>query len=59
MDATVKKLPTRAQKETDRGPRIVRPSREEAEGAVRTLIAYAGDDPQREGLRPEAGDERL
>jgi GTP cyclohydrolase I len=28
----------------------VRPSREEAEAAVRTLIAYAGDDPGREGL---------
>jgi GTP cyclohydrolase I len=27
-----------------------RPSREEAEAAVRTLIAYAGDDPSREGL---------
>lgn len=31
-------------------PEIVRPSREEAEAAVRTLIAYAGDDPAREGL---------
>jgi len=28
-----------------------RPTREEAEEAVRTLIAYAGDDPDREGLR--------
>ncbi|HXF87226.1 MAG TPA: GTP cyclohydrolase I FolE [Xanthobacteraceae bacterium] len=28
----------------------LRPSREEAEAAVRTLIAYAGDDPAREGL---------
>ena len=27
-----------------------RPSREEAEAAVRTLIAWAGDDPRREGL---------
>src|SRR5882672_1543444 len=27
-----------------------RPSREEAEAAVRTLIAYAGDDPGREGV---------
>src|SRR3990172_5446787 len=51
MDATVKKLPTRAQTETSRGSRIVRPSRDEAEEAVRTLIAYAGDDPEREGLR--------
>lgn len=30
---------------------ISRPSREEAEAAVRTLIAWAGDDPTREGLR--------
>ncbi len=29
---------------------IRRPSREEAEAAVRTLIAWAGDDPTREGL---------
>jgi GTP cyclohydrolase I len=28
-----------------------RPSREEAEAAVRTLIRWAGDDPQREGLQ--------
>lgn len=29
---------------------LVRPSRDEAEAAVRTLIAWAGDDPSREGL---------
>lgn len=29
---------------------LTRPSREEAEEAVRTLIAWAGDDPGREGL---------
>jgi GTP cyclohydrolase I len=28
-----------------------RPSREEAEAAVRTLLLWAGDDPDREGLR--------
>jgi GTP cyclohydrolase I len=28
-----------------------RPSRQEVEAAVRTLIAWAGDDPNREGLR--------
>jgi GTP cyclohydrolase I len=28
-----------------------RPSREEAEAAIRTLLCYAGDDPSREGLR--------
>ena len=31
-------------------PAVPRPSRAEAEAAVRTLIAYAGDDPAREGL---------
>jgi GTP cyclohydrolase I len=31
-------------------PAEPRPSREEAEAAVRTLIAFAGDDPNREGL---------
>tara|TARA_R110002124_G_scaffold63350_48_gene173601 strand:+ start:4016 stop:4639 length:624 start_codon:yes stop_codon:yes gene_type:complete len=31
-------------------PVIKRPTREEAEAAVRTLIAWAGDDPAREGL---------
>jgi GTP cyclohydrolase IA len=51
MDATVKKLRTRPEAEIGRGSSIVRPSREEAEEAVRTLIAYAGDDPNREGLR--------
>jgi len=30
---------------------LVRPSREEAEAAVRTLIRWAGDDPAREGLQ--------
>jgi GTP cyclohydrolase I len=29
---------------------VERPSREQAEAAVRTLIAWAGDDPAREGL---------
>jgi GTP cyclohydrolase I len=31
-------------------PAAARPSREEAEAAVRTLIAFAGDRPEREGL---------
>ena len=30
---------------------LTRPSREEAEAAVRTLIRWAGDDPDREGLQ--------
>lgn len=32
-----------------------RPSRDEAEDAVRTLIAWAGDDPKREGLADTPG----
>jgi GTP cyclohydrolase I len=36
------------------GP-ATRPSREEAEAAVRTLIAWAGDNPEREGLRDTPG----
>lgn len=46
MDAQIKPLksaPAANQKTS-------RPSREEAEAAVRTLIAWAGDDPNREGL---------
>ncbi len=34
----------------EKGPDIEKPSREEAEAAVRTLIRWAGDDPDREGL---------
>jgi GTP cyclohydrolase I len=45
MDARVKVLKTE-----NRVPSEPRPSREEAEAAVRTLIAWAGDDPDREGL---------
>jgi GTP cyclohydrolase I len=41
MDASTKKTATQA---------ISRPSQEQAEEAVRTLIAWAGDDPTREGL---------
>jgi GTP cyclohydrolase I len=32
-------------------PATPRPLREEAEGAIRTLLLWAGDDPAREGLR--------
>jgi len=39
----------------DSGPEIVRPSRDEAEQAVRTLIRWAGDDPAREGLLDTPG----
>ena len=37
MDATIKKLPIRPQADIGRGSGITRPSREEAEEAVRTL----------------------
>ena len=37
-----------AKKKTNRKPR--RPSRKQAEEAVRTLLLWAGDDPRREGL---------
>ena len=46
MDAIIK--PLQAQFAAQQEPR--RPTREEAEAAVRTLIAWAGDDPTREGL---------
>jgi GTP cyclohydrolase I len=32
-------------------PSSARPAREEAEAAIRTLLRWAGDDPEREGLR--------
>lgn len=35
--------------------RPIRPTREEAEGAVRVLLRWAGDDPGREGLRDTPG----
>jgi GTP cyclohydrolase IA len=54
MDAVIKKLPVGAQHSdhVSHAPRPLesRPSREEAEAAVRSLIAYLGDDPGREGL---------
>jgi len=52
MDAVVKPLRKAQLSEHVRQapPATARPSREEAEAAVRTLIAYAGDRPEREGL---------
>ena len=47
MDAFSKKPPAAPEFRADE---IVRPSRAEAEAAVRTLIAWAGDNPGREGL---------
>jgi GTP cyclohydrolase IA len=49
MDAVIKKLNTPLSAEIG-GADSARPSREDAEAAVRTLIAFAGDDPAREGL---------
>ena len=45
MDALVQRLTPKR----DKGA-AARPTREEAESAVRTLLAWAGDDPSREGL---------
>jgi len=50
MDKVVNSKRTRA-----RPAELVRPTREEAEGAVRTLIRWAGDDPDREGLLATPG----
>lgn len=61
MDAIVKPWPKAGPKSADKpvlsdhvraAPRPVenRPTREQAEEAVRMLIAYAGDDPAREGV---------
>ena len=47
MDAIFKKRNTLP---SDARAGLIRPSREDAEAAVRTLIAFAGDDPEREGL---------
>ena len=54
MDAVLKSFPQPQLSEHVRAapqPVNPRPSREEAEAAVRTLIAFAGDDPAREGLQ--------
>ena len=45
MDAIIKKIHPESA-----GKAVIRPSQEEAEAAVRTLLAWAGDDPDREGL---------
>ena len=48
MDDVVKTFPLSS---LEPPPQIERPSRAEAEAAVRTLLRWAGDDPDREGLR--------
>ncbi len=47
MDDVVKPL---RDHRAPKAPALNRPSRAEAEAAVRTLLAYTGDDPAREGL---------
>lgn len=49
MDAVVQPVATKPDRH-DPGRVVQRPSRKEAEDAVRTLILWAGDDPDREGL---------
>jgi GTP cyclohydrolase IA len=56
MDAVVKpwpkpSLPESSDPRTAAQPPGPKPTRDEALAAVRTLIAYAGDNPEREGLR--------
>jgi GTP cyclohydrolase I len=46
---------TLAQAPAQRRPALRRPGRQEIEQAVRTLIAAAGDDPEREGLADTPG----
>ncbi|MBM3563331.1 MAG: GTP cyclohydrolase I FolE [Alphaproteobacteria bacterium] len=48
MDDVVKTFPFSS---LENVPTLERPTREEAEAAVRTLLRWAGDDPDREGLR--------
>jgi GTP cyclohydrolase I len=55
MDDVVKSLLERQQTKSAAAPKSVsdlvsRPTREEAEAAVRTLLLWTGDDPDREGL---------
>jgi GTP cyclohydrolase IA len=54
MDAMIKTLPgALLRRDVYAAPRpaVPRPSREEAEAAVKILLAYVGDNPEREGLR--------
>src|SRR5437660_12650346 len=61
MDAVVKNFPKHTTAAPEKAalsdhvraapaPAVPRPSRDEAEAAVRTLLAYIGDDPGREGV---------
>ncbi|WP_417671801.1 GTP cyclohydrolase I FolE [Roseibium sp.] len=48
MDAVLKTVGKKLERKSQ--DELVRPSRAEAEAAVRTLLAWTGDDPDREGL---------
>jgi GTP cyclohydrolase I len=48
MDAIIKKIPSNVSEIHSSSAK--RPSQEQAEDAVRTLLAWAGDNPDREGL---------
>jgi len=49
MDAVIRARPLAEDAGLDLDPAL-RPSREDALAAVRTLLAWAGDNPDREGL---------
>ncbi len=51
MRRFAKAKPMSKPKAAARKLKVVRPSREEAEAAIKTLLKWAGDDPSREGLR--------
>ena len=51
MDQIVDKKALLAQSHANAHRKVDRPSQEEAEAAVRVLLRWAGDDPDREGLK--------
>ncbi len=55
IDQTLSPNPQKRSDANSYTTHVERPSREEAEAAVRTLIAWAGDDPTREGLLDTPG----
>jgi GTP cyclohydrolase I len=50
MDAVVKSLPARSSVSLPSRAEQIKPSRDEAEEAVRVLLRWAGENPAREGL---------
>jgi GTP cyclohydrolase I len=51
LDDVVKSARPQRERAAKKNVALRKPSREEAEAAVATLLAWAGDDPMREGLR--------